>query len=203
MSDQPVAREVFGEHYPLAERYHDILASQGIQWGLIGPREVDRLWERHLLNSVAFADLIPEGSDVVDVGSGAGLPGIPLALLRPDLRVTLLEPLLRRVTFLTQAVDSLGISDRVGVERGRAEAYAGSFDVVACRAVAPLGKLLPWVLGLVGEQGEILALKGSNAAQEVDSVQGLLDRHRLQAQVLDVRAHPQAEVTTVVRVRHR
>lgn len=196
-----VATQVFGEQFEVARRYRDALATQGIEWGLIGPREVDRLWERHLLNSVAFADLIAEGSEVVDVGSGAGLPGIPLAILRPDLRVTLLEPLLRRYNFLAQVVDNLGIDDRVGVERGRAEDFDGSFDVVTCRAVAPLAKLLPWVLGLLGDQGEVLALKGSSAADEVRAVAKFLEKNRLQAQVLEVRAHPQAEVTTVVRVR--
>ncbi|WP_432559381.1 16S rRNA (guanine(527)-N(7))-methyltransferase RsmG [Granulicoccus sp. GXG6511] len=196
-----IAREVFGERFDLAEEYRNVLATQGIEWGLIGPREVDRLWERHLLNSVALADLVPEGSEVIDVGSGAGLPGIPLAILRPDLGMTLLEPLLRRYNFLTQAVDNLGISDRVGVERGRAEDYDGAYDVVTCRAVAPLAKLLPWVIGLLGPRGAVLALKGSSAADEVRGVAGYLSKNRLQAQVLDVRAHPQAEVTTVVRIR--
>lgn len=201
LSAEQTAREVFGEQFALAAQYREILATQGIEWGLIGPREVDRLWERHLLNSVSFPDLIPEGSEVVDVGSGSGLPGIPLAIQRPDLRITLLEPLLRRYNFLSQAVENLGISSRVEVERGRAEDYDGMFDVVTCRAVAPLAKLLPWVLGLLGPRGEVLALKGSSAAEEVDGVAGFLTRNRLQAQVLEVRAHPQAEVTTVVRVR--
>lgn len=198
-----IAQEVFGEQFDLAERYRTLLATQGIEWGLIGPREVDRLWERHILNSVALADLVPEGSDVIDVGSGAGLPGIPLAIQRPDLRMTLLEPLLRRFTFLAQVVDNLGITDRVGVERGRAEDYDGSFDIVTSRAVAPLAKLLPWVLGLLGPRGEILALKGSSASDEVEAVTGFLRRNRLEASVVEVRAHREAEVTTVVRVRRR
>lgn len=198
-----IPREVFGDRFALADRYREILATQGIEWGLIGPREVDRLWERHLLNSVALADLIPEGSEVIDVGSGAGLPGIPLAIQRPDLRVTLLEPLLRRYTFLAQVVDNLGIGARVDVERGRAEDFSGSFDVVTCRAVAPLTKLLPWVLDLLGPQGEILALKGSSASDEIQAVSGFLAKNRLEAQVVEVRAHPLAEVTTAVRVRRR
>lgn len=198
-----IAQEVFGERYDLADRYRTLLATQGIEWGLIGPREVDRLWERHILNSVALADLVPEGSDVIDVGSGAGLPGIPLAIQRPDLRMTLLEPLLRRFNFLTQVVDNLGISDRVGVERGRAEEYDGSFDIVTSRAVAPLAKLIPWVLDLLGPRGEILALKGSSASEEVGAVTAFLTKNRLEASVVEVRAHPEAEVTTVVRVRRR
>lgn len=201
-SDSAVlARECFGDQVALAQRYHDLLANEGIAWGLLGPREADRLWERHILNSIAIADLVPEGSEVVDVGSGAGLPGIPLAILRPDLRITLLEPLLRRANFLTQAVDNLGISDRVAVERGRAEDYEGAFDVVTCRAVANLSKLVPWVVPLLGAHGEILALKGSSAAHEVERSAALLRRHRLRAELLDVRAHPRTEVTTVVRLR--
>ncbi|HHV21380.1 MAG TPA: 16S rRNA (guanine(527)-N(7))-methyltransferase RsmG [Propionibacterium sp.] len=200
-SPTAIARQVFGSRFDVAERYRDLLATQGMEWGLIGPREIDRLWERHLLNSVALADLIPEGSEVIDVGSGAGLPGIPLAILRPDLGMTLLEPLLRRYNFLTQAVDNLGISDRVGVERGRAEEYDGSFDIVTCRAVAPLSKLLPWVLGLLGPRGEVLALKGSSAADEVGAVAAYLTKNRLHAHVVHVRAHLEAEATTVVRVR--
>lgn len=198
-----IAQEVFGERFALADRYRELLATQGIEWGLIGPREVDRLWERHILNSVALTDLVPEGSDVIDVGSGAGLPGIPLAIQRPDLGMTLLEPLLRRFNFLTQVVENLGITDRVAVARGRAEDHDGSFDIVTCRAVAPLGKLLPWVLDLLGPRGEVLALKGSSARDEVQAAGGFLVKNRLEAQVLEVRAHPRAEVTTVVRVRRR
>lgn len=141
-----VAREVFGDRYELAEQYVDILASRGVEWGLIGPREVDRLWPRHVLNSVALTGLIAEGASVVDVGSGAGLPGIPLAILRPDLRITLLEPLLRRSNFLTEAVDELGLGDSVTVLRGRAEDQRDQWQVVTARAVAALPKLLGWCL---------------------------------------------------------
>lgn len=196
-----IPHEVFGDRFALADRYRETLATQGIDWGLIGPREVDRLWERHLLNSVALADLIPEGSDIIDVGSGAGLPGIPLAIQRPDLRVTLLEPLLRRYNFLVQVVDNLGMAERVGVERGRAEDFCGSYDVVTCRAVAPLTKLLPWVVDLLGPRGQLLALKGSSADEELRAVSAYLLKNRLHAQVLEVRAHPRAEGTAVVRVR--
>src|SRR5919202_3232006 len=132
------AAEVFGDRLDQASRYVDILLNRGIEWGLVGPREGPRLWERHILNSAALSDLVPQGSSVADVGSGAGLPGIPLAILRPDLRVDLVEPLLRRVTFLTQAVDELGITDRVTVVRARAEDHRGAYDVVVARALAPL-----------------------------------------------------------------
>ena len=198
-----IAREVFGERFGLAQAYHDLLAGQGLEWGLIGPREVDRLWDRHLLNSVAIADLVPEGAEVVDVGSGAGLPGIPLAILRPDLRVTLLEPLLRRFNFLTQAVDNLGVTGHVAVVRGRAEECGDVFDTVTGRAVAPLKRFLPWVVPLLRPDGQVIAHKGSSAADEVAAVGTFLAKERLRAEVVTVRAHAKSEVTTAVRVRRR
>ena len=183
------------------KRYIDILSGRGIDWGLLGPREAPRLFDRHVLNSVALADLIPRGVRVVDVGSGAGLPGIPLAIVRPDLEVTLLEPLLRRFTFLELAVDELGLGPRVDVVRGRAEDSPDSFDVVVARAVAPLRRLLGWTSDLFLPRGELLALKGSSAADEVDDARRELDRMGLRADVLRVRADQRAEPTTVVRVR--
>ena len=150
-------------------RYVDILASDGVDRGLIGPRELGRLWERHILNSAALAQLIHSGSSVVDVGSGAGLPGIPIAVLRPDLKVTLLEPLLRRSTFLTQIVDDLGLRSRVRVVRARAEDHGDRYGVVVARAVAPLEKLVGWTNPLRTPGGTILALKGQGAGGEVDT----------------------------------
>jgi 16S rRNA (guanine527-N7)-methyltransferase len=152
----------------LAERYAGWLADAGVVRGLIGPREVPRLWERHLLNCAVVADAIPDHATVADIGSGAGLPGLVLALRRPDLQVTLVEPLLRRTTFLEEVVADLGL-DRVEVVRGRAEELHGSrtFDVVTSRAVAPLEKLLGWCLPLCGSDGVVLAMKGSSAAEEV------------------------------------
>ncbi|HEX2858288.1 MAG TPA: 16S rRNA (guanine(527)-N(7))-methyltransferase RsmG [Propionibacteriaceae bacterium] len=183
------------------ERYVDILASRGIEWGLLGPREAPRLFDRHILNSVALAELIPQGSRVVDVGSGAGLPGIPLAVVRPDLDVTLLEPLLRRYTFLEEAVAELGLEERVAVVRGRAEETKERFDVVVARAVAPLARLLGWTSGLFLPHGELLALKGSSAADEVAAARRDLVRLGVAAEVLRVRADQRADPTTVVRVR--
>lgn len=198
-----VPEEVFGAHFGTASQYVDILTGKGIEWGLIGPRESDRIWERHVLNSVALADLIPEGSSVVDVGSGAGLPGLPLAIRRPDLRMTLLEPLLRRATFLTETVADLGLSDTVTVVRARAEDHRQRYDVVVSRALAPLDRLLTWCTPLRRPDGLIVALKGRTAADELAAVTPELNRQGLVGAVLAVRAHPAAEVTTAVRLRSR
>ncbi|GAB3709178.1 16S rRNA (guanine(527)-N(7))-methyltransferase RsmG [Mariniluteicoccus flavus] len=195
------ARQVFGDRFDLAERYHDQLAGQGIEWGLLGPREADRIWERHILNSVALADLMPRDAAICDVGSGAGLPGVPLAIARPDLGVTLLEPLLRRYNFLNEVVDNLGITDHVAVERARAEDVEGDFDVVTSRAVGPLAKLLPWSWPLVARGGELVVLKGSSVHDELKAVDKFLSKHGLVAEVLSVRADPRVEATTAVRIK--
>jgi 16S rRNA (guanine527-N7)-methyltransferase len=201
-SPRPAAvGELYGEAVGTIEAYVSVLATRGVEWGLIGPREVPRLWERHILNSAAIAGLIPSGATVVDVGSGAGLPGIPLAVLRPDLDVVLLEPLLRRADFLIQTVEELGLDDRVRVVRGRAEEHKSSYDVVMCRAVAPLGKLIGWTTRLFLPDGELLAMKGSSAPDEVAAARRELARAGAEASVLTVRAHEEAEPTYVVRVR--
>ena len=184
--DEAVVASVFGDRDEVISRYVDILASRGIDWGLIGPRERDRLWDRHVLNSVAVASRIPPGVTVVDVGSGAGLPGLPLAILRPDLSITLLEPLLRRANFLDLAVTELGLADRVEVVRARAEDHRSRYDVVTCRAVAPLPRLLGWCWPLVAPGGRLLALKGGSAADEVRSAKDELRRLRVGASVVGV-----------------
>ncbi|MCA0253126.1 MAG: 16S rRNA (guanine(527)-N(7))-methyltransferase RsmG [Actinobacteria bacterium] len=184
--DEATIASVFPGGEEQINRYVDILASRGIDWGLIGPRERDRLWERHVLNSVALGSRIPSGATVVDVGSGAGLPGIPLAIQRPDLSVTLLEPLLRRANFLNLAVDELELADRVQVVRGRAEEHRSRYDIVTCRAVAPLPRLLGWCLPLVAPGGRLIALKGSSAAAEVLSAKDDLRRLRAKASVLEL-----------------
>ncbi|WP_201931836.1 16S rRNA (guanine(527)-N(7))-methyltransferase RsmG [Nocardioides donggukensis] len=160
---------------PRVQQYAALLADAGVVRGLIGPREVPRLWERHLLNCAVAGELMPEGSTVCDLGSGAGLPGLVLALHRPDLRITLVEPLLRRTTFLEEAVAALGL-DTVSVHRGRAESLHGreTYDVVTSRAVAPLERLLGWSMPLVAPGGAMVAMKGSSAAQELaDSAEAL------------------------------
>lgn len=197
------AQEVYGTQYALVNRYVDILTSTAVEWGLIGPREADRVWDRHILNCAALSELIPVTSSVVDVGSGAGLPGIPLALLRPDLQVTLIEPLLRRSTFLTETIEKLAIADRVQVVRTRAEDHHQSYDVVVARAVAPLDRLIGWCNPLRATGGVILALKGESAVDEVTAAQRQLETTHLAAEVLKVRAHPDAEPATVVRLTAR
>ena len=163
---------------PVLSDYVDVLSTTGVEHGLIGPREVPRLWERHVLNCAVVAEpsngLVPTGSRVADVGSGAGLPGLVWGIARPDIHVVLIEPLLRRATFLTQAVDDLGLTGRVTVLRGRAEDITTSpdwspVDVVTARAVAPLEKLLGWTVPLLVRGGRLALLKGSSAADEVAS----------------------------------
>jgi 16S rRNA (guanine527-N7)-methyltransferase len=161
---------VFSDRLAIAEQFVSLLATEGIVRGLIGPREVPRLWERHLLNCALVTDLVPSGATVADLGSGAGLPGLVMAVRRPDLVVTLVEPLLRRTTFLDEAVGALGLAN-VEVVRARAEELHGTrtFDVVTSRAVAPLDRLAAWSLPLVRSGGEFLAMKGSSVQAEVDS----------------------------------
>ena len=177
-----------------------MLRTRGIEWGLLGPREAGKVWSRHISNSLALVDVLGRGTDVADVGSGAGLPGIPLALCRDDLQVTLLEPLLRRHNFLTLAVEELGLGERVRVERLRAEDCDETFDVVTCRAVAPLEKLLKWTTPMFFPGGELLALKGAGAEEEIEAARKRLDKCRLTAQVLHVRAVPEIEGTRAIRV---
>lgn len=192
------AADVFGEALAKATRYVDILGARGVEWGLIGPRETDRLWERHVLNSVAVSDAIPSGARVIDVGSGAGLPGIPLALARPDLSITLLEPLLRRANFLDLAVEELDLGGRVTVVRGRAEEHGTHYDVVTCRAVAKLSKLLGWTLPLFHPGGRLVALKGDSAADELGAASAQLARLHLTGRVDIVSVHPDVDSTRLI-----
>ncbi|AVV41638.1 16S rRNA (guanine(527)-N(7))-methyltransferase RsmG [Streptomyces sp. ID05-04B] len=198
-----VAREVFGDRFDDAVRYAELLAEAGVQRGLIGPREVPRLWERHLLNCAVLSEVVPEGVTVCDVGSGAGLPGIPLALVREDLKITLLEPLLRRTNFLTEVVELLGL-DHVTVVRGRAEEVMGSMSpvhVVTARAVAPLDRLATWGIPLLRPYGEMLALKGDTAEEELKSAATALSKlGAVGTSILQVGEGVVDPLSTVVRV---
>ena len=207
------ARTLFGDRLDLAAAYAELLATDGVVRGLIGPRETPRLWDRHLLNCAAMAERIPEGASVIDVGSGAGLPGLVLAIARPDLTVTLVEPLARRTSFLIEAVQHLGLTRSVRVFRGRAEeAAAGSrdreplsADIVTARAVAALDRLAEWCLPLAVPGGRLVALKGASAAEEIAEHAAAVARlgggepelHRCGAGVID----PPATVIEVVRER--
>jgi 16S rRNA (guanine527-N7)-methyltransferase len=178
------AARLFGDRLPLAEAYAELLCTEGVRRGLIGPREAPRIWERHLLNCAVVAELLPTSTTIFDVGSGAGLPGLVLAIARPDLAVVLIEPLARRTVFLTEAVGELGLADTVTVFRGRAEEWgrtpetAGfpAADVVTARAVAPLDRLAGWCLPLARSGGRLLALKGATAAEEIAEHAGAVAR---------------------------
>jgi 16S rRNA (guanine527-N7)-methyltransferase len=177
------AERLFADRLPLAIRYAELLVTDGVVRGLIGPHEAPRIWERHLLNCAAVAELIPDDARVIDVGSGAGLPGMVLAVARPDISVVLVEPLARRTAFLSEAVTLLGL-DRITVVRGRAEELVpgrghpglAPADVVTARAVAPLDRLTAWCLPLAAEGGRMLALKGESAVEEVAAHAALIGR---------------------------
>lgn len=161
----------------LLAEYAESLATEATVRGLIGPREGPRLWDRHLLNCALVGEIIPAGATACDVGSGAGLPGIVMAIARPDIRLTLVEPLLRRTNYLDEVVEQLGL-DNVHVHRGKADTLHGAatYDVVTSRAVARLEKLIPWCMPLVEPVGVMLALKGSSAQDEVDESRALLHK---------------------------
>lgn len=164
----PAARAVFGDRLPLAVRYAELLAGAGVERGLVGPREAPRLWDRHLLNCAGLTELLEPGQRVLDLGSGAGLPGIVLGIRRTDVSVVLVEPLLRRATFLGEVLEELGLG-HVSVRRARAEELAGQelADVVTARAVAPLDRLAGWALPLLRVGGRLLAQKGDRAEAEL------------------------------------
>ena len=190
--------EAFPAAGPNLASYAKWLATEGVVRGLIGPREVDRIWDRHLANCAAMAELIPTGASVIDIGSGAGLPGLVLAIVRPDCQVTLVEPLLRRSEFLQEVSIDLGLTN-VEVIRARAEQVKNrKADVVTARAVAPLERLLGWAMPLVATGGELLAMKGSNAAQEIADAQAKLGKYQVEIhQVGQAIVDPP---TTIVRV---
>lgn len=197
------AAGIFGARLPVAQRYAEILAGSGVVRGLLGPRETPRLWQRHILNCAVITELIEENSSVVDVGSGAGLPGLVIATRRPDLQVTLVEPLLRRVRWLDEVVQELDLTN-VTICRGRAEALWDEVppaDVVTSRAVSALENLAVWSVPLVRPGGWWLPMKGASVADEIDDCRGLLaDVGITSIEIVECGAGILEEPTTVARL---
>lgn len=181
--------------------YQNLLATTGVEWGLIGPREVDRLWDRHLDNCLAVTEdhqVLPMASSVIDVGTGAGLPGLVWAIARPDLSMTLVEPLERRVRFLELAVQELSLQS-VTIVRGRAQDVQVKADIVTARAVSALKNLLAWLSPLVSDPGRMVLMKGQKAGQEIEQAGSWLTKHDWHADVRDVGSPPRARVVVVER----
>ncbi|WP_104116551.1 16S rRNA (guanine(527)-N(7))-methyltransferase RsmG [Arthrobacter sp. B1805] len=200
--ERTAAKAVFGGRLDLARGFVGHLASSGIERGLLGPREVPRLWGRHVLNCAVVAELMSENASVVDVGSGAGLPGLAIAIARPDLQLQLVEPLDRRVIWLNEVVADLGLSN-VSVHRARAEQVVGrvSGQYVTARAVSALSTLVGWTLPLVEPGGEVLAIKGRSAAEEIEKARKLIRKlGGGSAEIVSAGANVLAEPTTVVRI---
>ncbi|MGA8546445.1 MAG: 16S rRNA (guanine(527)-N(7))-methyltransferase RsmG [Mycobacterium sp.] len=201
-----IANAIFGPRLDLAKRYAELLADTGVEWGLLGPHEIDRIWERHLLNCAVVAELLEPGERVADIGSGAGLPGLALAIAEPTLRVILIESLQRRTEFLRMAVAGLGLD--VEVVRGRAEDAAvrqrvAGADAVASRAVAALDKVTRWSLPLLKPGGRMLAIKGERAVVEVREYRRVMTAlGATDARVVECGVKYLSPPTTVVVARH-
>jgi 16S rRNA (guanine527-N7)-methyltransferase len=197
------AQEVYGEHIGQARQYFDLLVRDGDLLGLIGPRELPKLWSRHILNSAVVADLVQDGQVVADVGSGAGFPGIPMAILRPKVKFVLIEPMERRANWLADVVvPTLGL-ENVQVLRGRAEeAPLRNYDVTTARAVSALPKLLRMLVPLTAPGGLVLAMKGSKAQDEIEESKSLAKKLKLDSfEIVTVGENLLVDPTTVVRVR--
>jgi len=193
-----IVTDQLGERLPLAQEYVELLAKEGIEWGLIGPRETDRLWDRHIVNSLAVSSLIHKGLFVADLGSGAGLPGLVLAIARPDLYIDLVEPMSRRCDFLNLCVSRLELEETVNVVRCRVEDYQPNPDILTCRALANLSSLVDMTSRFI-PPATLLAIKGDRAGIEVQTAKSLLSSHRLKANIIQ----PQSvgyTLGTVVRV---
>lgn len=196
------AEKIFGERLDLAKRYVEHLATSGTERGLIGPREIPRLWSRHVLNCAVIESAIAMDSHVADVGSGAGLPGLCLAIARPDLELTLIEPLERRVIWLQEVVDDLGL-DNVNIMRTRAELAVGlvDADVVTARAVSALSNLAGLTIPLLNGKGEVVAIKGRSAAEEIEKAKKVIRKlGGVETSVVVCGQELLEEPTTVVRI---
>ena len=200
--DEPTLAAYFGEAYPAVRAFADKLGAEGETRGLIGPRELSRLWERHIRNSAAVVPFLPKTGVIGDVGSGAGLPGLVIAAMRPGATVLLIEPMERRCTWLAEAAEAMGLQN-VEIRRGRAEEYHGALecDAVTSRAVAALDKLARISLPLVTPGGAMVVLKGRNVAQEVDPARKVIRKYKAsEPEILDAGTIPGVESTTVVRI---
>ena len=162
--------QALGLAFPQLAQYAQILGQEAVLQGLLGPREIDRIWDRHILNCAALNELIPQAKSIIDIGSGAGLPGIVLAIMNPSTHVILVEPMQRRTDFLNDVKKQLNL-ENVEIIRGRAENQKIQAQVVTSRAVAPLNKLLAWSLPLVEKGGKVLAIKGEKAQSELEEAQ--------------------------------
>jgi 16S rRNA (guanine527-N7)-methyltransferase len=198
-AEPDVAAQIFGPNLDKARLYAAALVRDGDELGLLGPREMPRLWSRHILNSAVVSQLVADGATVADVGSGAGLPGIPMAIAQPKAHFTLIEPMERRSNWLIEQVDALGLTN-VTVKRARAEEVGEVFDVVTARAVSALPKLLRLTVPLTRDGGVILALKGSKAQDEIAESKPLVKKLKIASfEVIQVGTEHLAEPTTVVR----
>ncbi|MBD7980185.1 MULTISPECIES: 16S rRNA (guanine(527)-N(7))-methyltransferase RsmG [Oerskovia] len=203
LSDSPEVQQYFGASFPLVSRFAEMLHDQGELRGLIGPREVSRIWERHILNSAAVVQYLPTSGTIADIGSGAGLPGIVIAAMLPEAQVLLVEPMERRCTWLNEVVEELELTN-VEVKRGRAEEYHGAFQcqAVTSRAVAALEKLARMSLPLVERGGEMVILKGKNVEQEIEPARKVLRKYKTEEpEILQAFSIEGVEPTTVLRVR--
>jgi 16S rRNA (guanine527-N7)-methyltransferase len=200
-AEPAVATAIFGAGIDKARAYAAALIKDGDELGLLGPREMPKLWTRHILNSAVVAELVEPGKKVADIGSGAGLPGIPMAIAQPDATFTLIEPMERRSNWLLEQVDALGLTN-VRVLRARAEEVGEAFDIVTARAVSALPKLLRMTVPLTRHGGEIIALKGSKAQEEIDDSKSLMKKLDIHSfEIVFTGAQHLAEPTRVVRTR--
>lgn len=200
-SEPTSAARIFGTRIDKARAYAAALVRDGETLGLLGPREYPRLWTRHILNSAVVAELVPAGATVADVGSGAGLPGIPMAIAQPEAQFTLIEPMERRSTWLKEQVDELGLTN-VKVLRARAEEVGEVFDIVTARAVKALPQLLQMCVPMTKNGGEIIALKGEKAAEEIEDSKRLVKKLKLESfEIVLTGAQFLAEPTRVVKTK--
>lgn len=202
-TEPTAASEIAGDRLATLRKFTEDLAERGEPLGLIGPLERPRIWTRHILNSALLAPLVTSGARVADIGTGGGMPGLVLAIVRPDAHFLLIEPMERRCAWLTEQISTLGL-ENAEVKRGRAEEFHGAFEVdqVTARAVSALRKLVPVAAPLVRDGGELLLLKGSSVELEIEAAQKQLKKHRVRdVRVDELGVGLLTETTRVMRAR--